>query len=926
MKRINNLILALAGLFAVACADTFEERYDLAVNTDRYSVTAEAGKLPVTVYCSGAWTAQLTAESAWATLDRTAGSGITTIRLNYADNPGLTRSVGVVLRGSGLEKTVTVVQKAGITAPELIFLSKDLAFANGAYKGTAAFETNLPDELLRDVVPAVTYAAEGDAWISDVVYHADDAEAGETEIPLARRGLITFATAANATGEPRTATVGFSVTDADGNVFGDSFTVTQSADEARITLADDVAPIEGGRRAVAFSTNLGALLAEMKVEVTYADPAVADFISDVELGAGELTYAITANEGVEKRYATITVSCADLAGGVVSASSNITQRVTAQPREVSSADLRALFTAEDKSYASDEDHIDYLLCRVIGDAGNPNMDQNLNTGPNSITTDENDCTNYVQSLDGRYGFRLKFAAPADNVCLRGEQVKILLDGVTLSRESDPMRYTLRGLKAGNIEKAAEASALEPKARTIATLTDDDIYTYVTLKDVEFPVRKGAITPLNEGYAIGTGADRISKYPLLVRDINGDDMYMLTNTNCAYRSDGTRLPYGSGKISGVIVHERFSRFEWRDGADPAEMDDDPTLGFIGRYQIRHQTKGDIWDNMQNSVEDGFSALLTEYRYWNPDLENKVQKPTYGTNGYLTHTYQEKYTGSASKEYLQATFQQHMWGGGTYEYLGPVGNNASYIFGANFGNKNGIGVVIDPAKESWNPLMDDLVSRNPDGTLEWCGPYAKDKNAANGTGGWPGNNEIATNSTQINYNGSTGMRGKGNVYGSCYTAFANHFWWDDDTDRPYAWLINFSTEGITTSHISMQISVMNTQQSFFSPRFWCAEWSLTDSQAAKDDSQWNLIGEYTIPDVSVWANTLYSSCVAYKSIDFELPQEILGHENVYIRLRPTSDLCSDGSDYANARLNQSASGAALAAEHASSLEYFAIRYNK
>ena len=86
----------------------------------------------------------------------------------------------------------------------------------------------------------------------------------------------------------------------------------------------------------------------------------------------------------------------------------------------------------------------------------------------------------------------------------------------------------------------------------------------------------------------------------------------------------------------------------------------------------------------------------------------------------------------------------------------------------------------------------MSRNPDGTLEWCGPYAKDKNAANGTGGWPGNNEIATNSTQINYNGSTGMRGKGNVYGSCYTAFANHFWWDDDTDRPYAWLINFSTE--------------------------------------------------------------------------------------------------------------------------------------
>lgn len=269
---------------------------------------------------------------------------------------------------------------------------------------------------------------------------------------------------------------------------------------------------------------------------------------------------------------------------------------------------------------------------------------------------------------------------------------------------------------------------------------------------------------------------------------------------------------------------------------------------------------------------------------------------------------------------------MVGGGTYEYLGPVGNSANNLFGANYGNKNGIGIVIDPSKESWNPKMDAFISRNPDGTIEWCGPYASDQYAASGSGGWPGNDAIPTSSQQINYNGSTSMRGKANVSGNCYTAFSNHYWWDDDTGRFYAWLINFSTEGISTSHISMQISVMNTQQTFYSPRYWCAEWALTDSQAPEDDSQWNLIGEYTVPDVSVWSNTLYSSIVAYKYIDFELPQEILGHPDVYIRLRPTSDLCSDGSDYANARLNGSAAGAALASQHASSLEYFAIRYNK
>ena len=610
MKRINNLILALAGLFAVACADTFEERYDLAVNTDRYSVTAEAGKLPVTVYCSGAWTAQLTAESAWATLDRTAGSGITTIRLNYADNPGLTRSVGVVLRGSGLEKTVTVVQKAGITAPELIFLSKDLAFANGAYKGTAAFETNLPDELLRDVVPAVTYAAEGDAWISDVVYHADDEEAGETEIPLARRGLITFATAANATGEPRTATVGFSVTDADGNVFGDSFTVTQSADEARITLADDVAPIEGGRRAVAFSTNLGALLAEMKVEVTYADPTVADFISDVELGAGELTYAITANEGVEKRYATITVSCADLAGGVVSASSNITQRVTAQPREVSSADLRALFTAEDKSYASDEDHIDYLLCRVIGDAGNPNMDQNLNTGPNSITTDENDCTNYVQSLDGRYGFRLRFDTPEDNVLARGTRLSLSLSGTVLTREENPERYTISSLVGENMVESAAGEAIPVKQRRISELTDDDVYTFVSLENTEFLFKEGSYANVYENYSLSSDVNasqtgnnnRMDGWASLLMDDAGNSIYAPVNMLCLWRRSGQGVPQGTGTTHGIVVHNELPRY-----------------GNVGRYQIR------VLDESGFGMEWAGESAYTEFAEW----DGNPHKYSFGT---------------------------------------------------------------------------------------------------------------------------------------------------------------------------------------------------------------------------------------------------------------------------------------------------------
>ena len=591
MKRINYLILALAGFFAVACADTFEEKYDLSIDSDKYLVDATTGRLPITVYCSGAWTASLAAESTWAQLDCTEGGGIKTIHLDFTDNPGLARSVEVVLRGSGLEKSIAVVQKAGITAPELIFLTKDLAFANGSYGGTVAFETNLPKELLQEVVPEINYATEGDAWISEVTYHADDTPAGETDIPLARRGLITFSTAVNATGEPRTATVEFSVADANGAIFGDSFTVTQSADDANIALSDDVVPIEGGKRTVTFSTNLGALLAKMQVEGKDKDPAVTGFISNVQLGAEALTYEISENTGVDKRYATITVSCSDLEGNVISATSSITQRVTAQPREIAFADLRALFVAEDKPYANDEDHIDYILCRVIGDAGNPNMDQNINTGPNAITTTENDRTNYVQSLDGKFGFRLKFATATDNVCLRGQQVKILLDGVTLSRESNPMRYTLRGLKTENVEKVADGSSadLHPKQRTIASLSDEDIYTYCALSDLEFSVKQGTYTnvreydailnPVNRGitFAGGTQAQKAKDGAAnLLYDGTNAAIYMLVNMNCAWRRTGQSVPQGIGVVSGIVVHTPMERWG----------------GNVGRYSIRPFDEADI----------------------------------------------------------------------------------------------------------------------------------------------------------------------------------------------------------------------------------------------------------------------------------------------------------------------------------------------
>lgn len=90
----------------------------------------------------------------------------------------------------------------------------------------------------------------------------------------------------------------------------------------------------------------------------------------------------------------------------------------------------------------------------------------------------------------------------------------------------------------------------------------------------------------------------------------------------------------------------------------------------------------------------------------------------------------------------------------------------------------------------------------------------------------------------------------------------------------------------------------------------------------DAQWHPIGEYTVPDISQWTGTLFSSVVGYKAINMDLPAELLGKDNVYIRLMPVSDLCSSGGDYTDTFITDDEDGD----KHASSIDYIAIRYNK
>lgn len=240
---------------------------------------------------------------------------------------------------------------------------------------------------------------------------------------------------------------------------------------------------------------------------------------------------------------------------------------------------------------------------------------------------------------------------------------------------------------------------------------------------------------------------------------------------------------------------------------------------------------------------------------------------------------------------------------FSYLGPIGL-AGTMFGANTGNVNGLGIVLDSDKDRYNPEMSEWVGEF-NGTRQWLAPETSMADA-----------EIPMRVA----NAGSGA-GKGWCSSDCYCAFRSLKWWDFDQDRGYAWMLNFSTKGIS-SRLSMQISVLNSSQRFHSPRYWKAEWSEVDSMDPSHDALWHPIGEYTVPDISQWTGTLFSSVVGYKAINMALPQELLGKDNVYIRLMPVNDLCSSGGDYTDTFITDDEDGD----KHASSIDYIAIRYNK
>lgn len=247
---------------------------------------------------------------------------------------------------------------------------------------------------------------------------------------------------------------------------------------------------------------------------------------------------------------------------------------------------------------------------IIGDCRSENVAANENVRFDLVDLRANRRTTYLQSEDGKLGFRLLFTTIYDNKLHRGDKVKINLAGCTILREENPERYTISGLTVANITSREAGTMPTPKTKSIKELSDADIYTYVALSDVEFMNKQGAYTNIFEQAAQRTFLNQeVAPWAMgdgwasLLKDRDGESIYLLVNSKATWRRRGQGVPKGVGKVAGVIVHEKNRRY----GDN------------FGSYSIRPLDEEDIRREMPKEEASSYEVIAD----WNYDRNYRAE---------------------------------------------------------------------------------------------------------------------------------------------------------------------------------------------------------------------------------------------------------------------------------------------------------------
>ena len=597
MKR-KLIYIVLAFLPLLGCQKEYAIHDFLSVTSHNLRLAKTPGSTHIMVYSTGAWTVSIQQDVEWASINKTSGEGMGEFVFSWSANYGVSRHVDVLVTREHKTERIHIIQAGSIESPYIAFGPEKVVLPRQAVSAfPVALNTNIGLSLDQFKAKAVYYdGAQPDtldvgdsdprAWLRSCKIFEDHVEFSAAEW--------------NGT-QDREATLVVYMEDSAGQETYGCLPIFQSY----LDPVFELEKVSGDYYANSGDYSVGSQANNIWSLPGLQLSSTEDWVHGISVTEDGLTFSADENRSGAARSATISVL---YVSGEHSARASFQVNQDAA-RLLSFADLRARVPG--KLYGTD-----LIEGYIVSDTTSLNLCSSPQTGQFEFDRTENFRTAYLESVDGKYGFCLKFPDSKDNGIPRWSKVKVHLDGIKLERKMNPLRFTLSGITRDMIEiEEGEGGfdAVPRKEMRIAQLTDADVYTYVSLQDVEIMCKDGAYTNTSEGYImkdklnpLGADYPRLDVAPLLCSDPDGSSIFMLTNAAAPWRRTGlgdlawnSCVPQGSGTLGGILVADDVAPVRW---------------GNLGRYQIRPLTVEEI---DLNGLE--FSTTICEWTWKEPTLK-------------------------------------------------------------------------------------------------------------------------------------------------------------------------------------------------------------------------------------------------------------------------------------------------------------------
>lgn len=193
---------------------------------------------------------------------------------------------------------------------------------------------------------------------------------------------------------------------------------------------------------------------------------------------------------------------------------------------------------------------------VISSPANPNLDDAVQTNYRSASATQNNRTAYleVKSGDSYKGVKLVFQHldPEARKLDRYSQVKIDISGATIEDNGRVIRDIPNGAVL-SVEPGVKTD-VPTRIRRVKEISDDDLYTWVTIPESEFVFKDGSYCDILESYAGMMGT-----WQTLMTDASGASFYAVFNSRVPWRRTGKGVPQGVGNVSGILVKSDLVRY-------------------------------------------------------------------------------------------------------------------------------------------------------------------------------------------------------------------------------------------------------------------------------------------------------------------------------------------------------------------------------